>query len=472
MNEDARLFVQSRARCAPRRIAAVLLVAILVVGLSSAQRAAADPPPGYYNTVDTTTAAGLRSTLHNVIDDHTRFPYTASSTDTWNILESAQQDPGNPGKIIDIYRNRSYTKIGGGVGPYNREHTWPKSYGFPDDGGGNYPYTDCHQLHLCDADYNSSRSNKPFRNCSAGCSEKTTDFNLGQGGGSGTYPGNSNWTSGAYTQGTWEVWIGRRGDIARAQFYLDVRYEGGVHGVTGYWEPDLILTNSEALIDASNTGNNEHVAYMGILSVLLQWHLEDPVDDLERNRNDVVFSFQGNRNPFVDHPEWVDCLYNGVCGCSGDPDCDDSLYCNGAETCVASQCQPGTPVDCDDAVACTDDSCNETTDSCDNVPNDAVCGNGLYCDGSETCDTQSGCLPGSPACSAGTWCDETGDTCVAYGDGDFDADSDVDMSDYDAFQRCFAAPAAGACEPGNLSGDGTIDLADYAEFQFLMGGPL
>ncbi|MCH2105637.1 MAG: endonuclease, partial [Planctomycetes bacterium] len=157
----------------------------------------------------------------------------------------------------------------------------------------------------------------PFRNCSSSCTEKTTVFNNGHGGGSGTHPGNSNWTSGQGTQGSWETWIGSRGDIARAQLYLDVRYEGGSHGSTGHSEPDLILVDDESLIATSSTGSNEAVAYMGMLEVLIQWHHEDPVDDFERRRNDVVYSYQGNRNPFVDHPEWVDCLFGGDCESSG-----------------------------------------------------------------------------------------------------------------------------------------------------------
>ncbi len=155
------------------------------------------------------------------------------------------------------------------------------------------------------------------------CIEWSTDENNGQGGGSGEYPGNSNWRTGSGPNGTWETWIGRRGDVARALFYMDVRYEGGTHGDTGFAEPDLILTDDEDLIVVTDGP----IAYMGILSVLLQWHVEDPVDDLERDRNDVVFSFQENRNPFIDHPEWVACLFLDECdaGCPQDLDGDGSV---------------------------------------------------------------------------------------------------------------------------------------------------
>lgn len=293
---------------------ALSLVTGLVIGLVVASTALAQAPSGYYDTVDTTDSNTLRSSLHEVIDDHTRFPYTSSATDTWNILELADEDPTNSGRILDVYRNASYAKEGGGNSFYNREHTWPKSYGFPNDNSSNYPYTDCHHLFLCDDGYNSSRSNKPYRYCDPSCGEKTTDFNFGQGGGSGFYPGNSSWTSGSNTSGTWEVWINRRGDIARALMYMDVRYEGGTHNGTGISEPDLILTDNESLIASGNTGSNENVAYMGMLSVLLQWHAEDPVDSLEMWRNDQVFNHQGNRNPFIDNPAWIDCIFGTACG--------------------------------------------------------------------------------------------------------------------------------------------------------------
>jgi endonuclease I len=194
-------------------------------------------------------------------------------------------------------------KIGGGTGPYNREHTWPNSYGFPNDGGTSYPYTDCHHLFLCDVAYNADRGNRPYGNCALGATERVTDFNDGQGGGAGVFPGNSNWFQGS----VWQTWNGRKGDVARAILYMDVRYEGGTHGITGAVEPDLIVTDNQSLI--VTTGGNASVAYMGLLSVLVQWNTEDPVDARERTHNDTVFSFQGNRNPFVDHPEWVNALF-------------------------------------------------------------------------------------------------------------------------------------------------------------------
>ena len=125
-------------------------------------------PPHYYDAVEPTNAATLRQTLHDVIDDHTRFPYTSSSTDTWDILEAADQDRSNANNILDLYRNTSISKQGGGNSFYNREHSWPKSYGFPNNNSTNYPYTDCHALFLSDSGYNSSRSNKPYRSCGPG----------------------------------------------------------------------------------------------------------------------------------------------------------------------------------------------------------------------------------------------------------------------------------------------------------------
>jgi len=293
------------------RSSAPTALATLLVAALTAPLALAQVPPGYYGSVDTSSAALLRSTLHAVIDDHQRIPYTGGGTDTWDVLEEAQEDPIDAGRILDVYRNASYPKAGGGNTNYNREHVWPNSYGFPIDTGSNYPYSDCHALWLSDDDYNALRENKPFRTCSASDDELVTLLNNGQGGGAGVYPGNSNWYGGNNASGRFEVWSGRRGDIARTLLYMDVRYEGGTHGGTGAAEPDLVLTDDGQLIANSQTGSNEAVAYMGDLSVLLAWHAQDPVDDFERDRNDAVFAYQGNRNPFVDHPEWVGVIYQG-----------------------------------------------------------------------------------------------------------------------------------------------------------------
>ena len=73
------------------------------VWLSTLGAAQADPPPGYYDSVDDSDATTLRATLHEVIDDHTRFPYTSDSTDTWDILNEAHRDA----KITEIYEGTS-----------------------------------------------------------------------------------------------------------------------------------------------------------------------------------------------------------------------------------------------------------------------------------------------------------------------------------------------------------------------------
>ena len=177
------------------------------------------------------------------------------------------------------------------------------SKGFPNDSSANYPYSDLHALFAADISYNSSRSNLPFGTCDASCLEKVTENYNGKGGSSGVYPGSSNWRQGSGSTGTWEVWEERRGDVARAMFYMAVRYEGGTHGIS--IKPDLELTDDLSLIGDSNTGSNSATGYMGRLSVLLEWHEADPVDDAERARNDSVANAQGNRNPFIDNPDYV-----------------------------------------------------------------------------------------------------------------------------------------------------------------------
>lgn len=262
--------------------------------LSLATSVRADIPVGYYDSALQLAGAALRTALHDIIDNHQRFPYTSTATDTWDLLSILDEDPDNAANILTIYRNVSVEKSDHTQSTgWNREHTWPSSYGFAADGACNYPYSDIHHLRAANPSYNSSRGNRVYDACTSGCTEYPVDGLVV-----------SNWGSGTGSSGSWQVRADRRGDIARTMFYLDVRYEGGVHAGTGCAEPDLILTDDRTLV-VSNSSSNHSVAYMGVLSSLIEWHLSDPVDEAELARNDLVYGFQGNRNPFIDHPEYV-----------------------------------------------------------------------------------------------------------------------------------------------------------------------
>ncbi|HET8942259.1 MAG TPA: endonuclease [Rudaea sp.] len=294
-------------------------------------------PSSYYDQVNTSSAEQLRCSLHQTIKGHTIYPYSGSNgpdqQNVWTILEIAQADPNNPGKIIDVYRNHSYTamsdRAGTGSGlTYNREHTWPNSLGFANSNLA--AYTDTHMLWLSDTSQNSSRGNKPYAYCS-GCTELTTDFNNGVGGGSGTYPGNSNWYhTPDGNSGSFEVWNHRKGEVARSIFYMAIRYEGiAAEAAHDGVIPDLELTDDRSLITIRS--NTAAKAYMGLLTDLLEWSTNDPPDAEEVARNDVIQSFQGNRNPFIDHPEWATrALFESsepaVCNLN-----DDTIFKNGFE---------------------------------------------------------------------------------------------------------------------------------------------
>lgn len=290
---------------------------------------------GYYDQVNTSSPEQLRCSLHQIIKGHTIYPYSGSGTNTWTILELAQQDPNNANKIIDIYRNHSYTAVsdragtGSGV-TYNREHTWPNSLGFANSGLA--AYTDTHMLWLSDTDQNSKRGNKPLANCRSGCTELGTDVNDGHGG-----PGQSNWyKTPDGNAGSFEVWDHRKGDIARSIFYMAIRYEGiaseAAHdGVI----PDLELTDDRSKIVI--TSNTAAKAYMGLLTDLLAWNEQDPPDAEDVARNDVIQGFQGNRNPFIDHPEWATrALFESsepaTCELAQPPEPNDTIFANGFET--------------------------------------------------------------------------------------------------------------------------------------------
>ncbi|WBB77253.1 endonuclease [Micromonospora sp. WMMD882] len=230
------------------------------------------PVPGgdydstYYAAAIGKTGAALRGSLHTIIKAHTRLSYDQA----WEALKDTDQDPANPNNVVLLYTGRSQSKSsnGGGANDWNREHVWAKSHG--DFGTATGPGTDVHHLRPTDVSVNSTRGNK--------------DFDLG-GSPIAEAPGN-------YTDAdSFEPRDAVKGDVARMLMYMTIRYEGN-----DGW-PNLELNNSV---------NNGTAPYHGKMSVLLQWHRADPPDSFEQRRNQRIFErWQGNRNPFVDHPEWA-----------------------------------------------------------------------------------------------------------------------------------------------------------------------
>lgn len=227
-------------------------------------------PNGYYDEADGLVNDDLKLALHNIIDNHVEYSYNNLRD---FILKATDEDPDNSNNVILLYTGRSQAKntFGGDPNEWNREHVWAKSHG----GFGNTPPagTDAHHIRPTDVSVNGARGN--------------LDFDMG-----GTplpeAPGCKK--DGDSFEPRDEV----KGDVARMLFYMAVRYDGS-DGVA-----DL------KLVDHVNTyPNPEH----GKLQKLLDWHLTDPPDEFELNRHEVIYSYQQNRNPFIDHPEYVELIW-------------------------------------------------------------------------------------------------------------------------------------------------------------------
>ncbi len=235
-------------------------------------------PSGYYDPASGLTGSALKAALHNIIDCHTTLSYSAVE----NALKVTDEDTLNTANVICFYTGWSYPKNIFGPDPddWNREHVWSKSHG---DFGTTPPEgTDLHHLRATDVSVNGKKGNRDF-------DEGTIHYIDGAG-----------LTYCYYTDPyIWEPRSSVKGDVARMLFYMAVRYEGD-NG-----ELDL------ELVDYINSAPNSE-PYYGNLDTLLVWHENDPVDDWERDRNDVIYhSYQDNRNPFIDHPEYVDLIWNG-----------------------------------------------------------------------------------------------------------------------------------------------------------------
>ncbi|WP_319479094.1 endonuclease [uncultured Draconibacterium sp.] len=260
-------------------------------------------PEGYYSTANDLSGEQLKSALHEIIKDHKEFPYTSSSTDTWDILKETDKDTANPENVILFYSGWSVNaaqEYNNNTG-WSREHIWAKSHG--DFGTTMGAGTDVHHLQPADITVNSARNNKDFDN------------------GGEIYVDGDGITECRTDNDSWEARDKVKGDIARMLFYMAVRYEGEGD------EPDLELVDEVNTYDLNETGKGYH----GKLSTLLQWHLQDPVDSFEINRNDVVYSYQENRNPFIDHPEYVDLIWNGLTSTELINESDITIYPNPAK---------------------------------------------------------------------------------------------------------------------------------------------
>jgi endonuclease I len=239
-------------------------------------------PPAYYQSTQGLNGIALKTALYNIIKGHVQYSYTEDTTDVWDILKQTDRDINDSAKVIEIYTGWSVNaaqEYNGGNG-WEREHVWAKVHG----GFDTYPPagTDVHHIRPINGNVNGARNSRYFASCS-------TPY-LYNGTPTGNYTSTSQWV--------WQPRNEDKGDIARMILYMATRYEGE-NG-----EPNL------EIVDTIPSNNNDPSPIMAKLSDLLQWHIEDPVDNWEIRRNNIIYyNYQHNRNPFIDHPEYVDLIW-------------------------------------------------------------------------------------------------------------------------------------------------------------------
>lgn len=223
----------------------------------------------YYKAIDfNADAASLETSLSTLISTMTRISY---GDDTYIILYT-DESVDNPGYLYGIFDGDLISASPNGT--WNKEHVWACSHmkldgkdPRPDSGTVNHA-TDLHNLRVACHNSNGMHGNKFYDNANT----DTTFFpNIsGESSASHIYSGD------------------HRGDVARILFYMCLRY-------------DFLELNDELDV-------NDGLA-MGKLSTLLEWNKLDPVDEFEMQRNNRIYEYQGNRNPFIDYPELADILY-------------------------------------------------------------------------------------------------------------------------------------------------------------------
>nr|PNR30873.1 hypothetical protein PHYPA_027189 [Physcomitrium patens] len=238
----------------------------------------------YYSQASGLQGEKLKAKLHEIVAGHKRLTYAQ----VWNalkILDAADTaTPETSPDVVDIYSLKRVSKsLQGSSDGWNREHLWPRSYGLTENQS---EFTDVHNLRPADVNVNSSRGNKYFGDCTT---LQTTRCLI---------PANREAAPDTATDSnSWRPPSEVRGDIARAVFYMAVRY--GLEQPSG--SLNLQLSDSPSVANAT----------MGLLSTLLEWNNLDPPSPSEVLRNSRVCSlYQGNRNPFVDHPEYASSIWD------------------------------------------------------------------------------------------------------------------------------------------------------------------
>lgn len=239
-------------------------------------------PAGYYDGAFGNTGEALRTELHNIIKDHTELDYD----DLWTHFKAT--DRKSNGRVWDIYSDipsgtPTYEYLYGidqcgqstNEGDcFNREHTVPQSW-FP---SGIPAYTDLFQLYPVDGFVNNKRLNYPYGEVS----NPTWTSDNGSKRGSNTYPG--------YSGTVFEPIDEYKGDIARTYFYMVTRYQSNLPN----WSSSMF--QDDGLTDWAE-------------NMMIEWANNDPVSQKEIDRNEAVYLLQGNRNPFIDHPFFIDHIW-------------------------------------------------------------------------------------------------------------------------------------------------------------------
>ena len=242
-------------------------------------------PDGYYDSAADLTGQDLRQALHDIIDNHSSISYES----VWGAYYTTDLKPN--GMIWDIYSDTpgrtppyEYTPgedqgglgVGEGFG-YTREHVWPKSW----YGGMIAPMcTDVFALYPCDARVNGMRGNDPYGEVD---NPTWTSMN-GSRKGPNSYPG--------YNGDVFEPIDAFKGDLARTYFYMSTRYFGEDAG----WPGSASVEGATLRPWAK--------------AMMVEWSEDDPVSQKEIARNNAIYAIQGNRNPFIDHPEFIQVLFS------------------------------------------------------------------------------------------------------------------------------------------------------------------